>query len=347
MEVMIKILDKSGRVIYSNIEAKDTNLVSEATKESMVIEDSGRKLRVGIIKTSNGTVFALSKSKDAIKSSRAFVSKIKLASDSLEFIGEIQNEIQKKINSDTARLLHNLTSLNAHNIQEIYSLVPQESLANKVDGHVGIVEEIVKSNARLCALTLLRIAKNNAAIKTEFSVFKRLFNSSPQLQERTHVFHKVLMNILYLFFSEFTDKSVNVKVQSSKLSGYFDYESMHVALYHIIENSVKYVLPKSDVSIGIKEDGAFLKISFDMISTQIKEGEVTKIFEEGFSGSIPDRTGKAGTGIGMSRVSRIVSLNGGKASVNIFPETLREHMGIPYQRNEFIISVRREKPKHA
>lgn len=347
MEVMVKILDKNERVIYSNIEEKYSSLVSMATKESMVIEDSGRKLRVGVIRTPNGTVFALSKAKDAIKSSRAFVSQITLAANSLGFIGEIQSEIEIKVNSDTARLLHNLTSLNAHNIQEIYSLVPQESLANKADGHVEIVEEIVKKNTRACALALLRIAKNNAAIKTEFSVFKRLFNSSPQLQERTHVFHKVLMNILYLFFSEFTDKSVSVKVQSSQLTGYFDYESMHVALYHIIENAVKYVLPKSELSIGIKEDGAYLRISFDMISTQIKEGEVTRIYEEGFSGSIPNITGKAGAGIGMSRVSRIVSLNGGKASVNVYPETLREHMGIPYQRNEFIISVRREKPKHA
>lgn len=271
MEVMIKLLDRNERVIYSTIEAKDANLASKATKESMVIEDSGRKLRIGVVKNTNGTAFAISKSKDALKSSRAFISKINAAADSLEFLGSVQNEIERKINSDTARLIHNLTSLNAHNIQEIYSLVPQENLANKVDGHIDIVENVVKDNTRACALTLLRIAKNNAAIKTEFSVFKRLFDSSPQLQERTHHFHKVLMNVLYLFFTDFTDKSVNVKVQKSQLTAYFDYESMHVALYHIIENSVKYVLPKSEVNIGIKEDGQFLSISFDMISTQIKK----------------------------------------------------------------------------
>lgn len=339
----IKLVDQNGKLVFSNIDNEYINFFDKNEKSTEIIKTKNKIVRIGQLKSINGSVMGISGSNDDIKSSKIFKSKLALALDSLDYIFIIKREIENKINSDTTRLLHNLTSLNAHNIQEIYSLVPQENLANNIIGHVELVESKIKENTKSCAMMLLRIAKNNAAIKTEFSVFKKLFDASPELQQKNHVVHKVITNILYLFFSDFTDKSVNVKINQSQLKAYFDYESIQVALYYIIENSVKYVLPKSQLSIDINNIEDFISVTFDMTSIQIKQEEKTKIFEEGFSGSISMQTGKAGTGIGLSRAYKIISLNHGKVDVETYPDTIENHMGIPYERNIFIIKLKKEK----
>lgn len=237
-------------------------------------------------------------------------------------------------------MLHNLISLNAHCIQEIYSLVPQDVLASKTTGHIELVENYIVKNVRSSAWTLLRLAKNNNAIKTEFSVFKNLFESTPQLSIRQHNIHKVFMNIYYTFFSDFSDKDIKVNIQQSQATAHFDYESISVALHYMIENTAKYILPKTNLQINIFNEKNYSFIVFDMLSIQIKPEEITSIFEEGFSGSIPEKIGKAGSGIGMHRVARLLDINGGDISVKIYPETLQKYIDIPYQRNEFTIMLK-------
>ena len=176
-------------------------------------------------------------------------------------------------------------------------------------------------------------------MKTEFSVFKKLFVAQPEMRPTFHVVHKVLMNVLYLFFPDFTDKDVDVVVEQSDSKAYFDYESMHVALYHMIDNAAKYTKPKSTLRISIVTEASKLKISFQMCSLKILKEEQERIFEEGFSGSISEKTGKSGDGVGMSLVKRIIESNNGTIIAHSVDRSNETFFNIEYQTNEFVIKL--------
>ncbi|WP_162818240.1 ATP-binding protein [Aquirhabdus parva] len=344
MDIKFKLLDINDILICSNIDSHYQELVSTLTKPSEIFTINGKKVRAGTLKTAYGKIYAVTDVEDYIRSSNTFKTKISAVAETIEYLITLKEEVSDKVNSDTARLLHNLTSLNAHNIQEIYNLVSQDTLAitNSGPPQIDVVDNAIKKNTKACARSLLRIAKNNTAIKTEFSVFKKLYESAPQLSERKHNVHKVLMNTLYLFFPEFTDKTVNVDVQQSQLTAIFDYESVSVVLYHIIENSVKYILHNSQLNIKIHEDDIYVTIDFTMESLAIEENELELIFSEGYSGQFSKKTGKAGTGLGMNLVSRLINMNGG--AIKIIPNysSRKEYIGIPYQENRILVYLKKK-----
>jgi len=191
------------------------------------------------------------------------------------------------------------------------------------------------------AHALLAIAKASASMKTEFSVFKNLFNPEPALHNKHHVVHKVLMNVLYLFFPDFTDKDVFVSVAESTLTAWFDYESIHVALYHLIDNASKYVKVGSDIEIAINEEDSQAVISMTMTSLKISPNEVSRLFEEGYSGNLAVKTGKAGGGIGVFLVKKVLELNNGSIELKIYPNTAESVLGIDYQMHTFEIKLPR------
>lgn len=339
MDIRYRITDSDGNIAFCNLHPKEIDRISCINSKSQKID--GTNFRAGLVSNQHGTVVAFSSSKDYIKSSAKFSTVLSIILDSTEMVNEVVKEARANINKSTSRLIHNLTSLNAHNIQEIYSLIPQENVSQKIGGQISYVENIVKEDPKETAYSLLRIAKNNAAMKVEFSVFRKLFDSNPDLQIREHNVHKVLMNIFYLFFSDFTDKNVRVKIGDNKNKYFasFDYESFHVAIYHIIENAAKYIKPKTILKVEIKNVGKFVEIVMDMISLEIKKSEADRIFEEGISGELAYRMRKSGDGIGMNRAKKILELNSGSVSVNPHCDTVEALMGVNYQRNIFTISL--------
>ncbi len=206
---------------------------------------------------------------------------------------------------------------------------------------VGYVKKIVEKEPEETAMAMLKMAKNNAAMKVEFSVFKKLFDLNPDLRATNHNVHKVLMNVFYLFFPDFTDKNVKVIIgdTDNKYMAYFDYESIHVAFYHMIENAAKYIKPDTEFKVDIVKGIKKTEIIFDMNSTQITQEEVNIIFEEGVSGKLAYQTGKSGDGIGLSRAKKILELNNGLLSVKPYYDTAIITMGVTFQRNVFTMAL--------
>lgn len=339
MDIRYRIIDLKENIVFCNLHDKETDKIKIIDSKSQKID--GAKLRAGMVSNQRGTVVAFSSSKDYVRSSTKFSTALNVILDSVGMIDEIVKQARDSNNKSTSRLIHNLTSLNAHNIQEIYSLIPQENVSQKIGGQIPYVEDIVKKDPKETASILLRIAKNNAAMKVEFSVFRKLFDSNPELQIKVHNVHKVLMNTFYLFFPDFTDEGVRVKVGDNKNKYFarFDYESFSVALYHVIENAAKYIKPNSVLNVEIKKVSGFVEIIMDMISLEIKKNEADRIFEEGISGELASRVGKSGDGIGMSRAKKILALNAGSVSVNPHCDTVEIVMGVNYQRNIFTICL--------
>jgi|TARA_B100001063_G_scaffold242729_1_gene271968 signal transduction histidine kinase len=338
MTVRYQIQNSIGKVIFCGLLPYEVTLIKYINSQSQKMD--GATIRAGVLNNSSFTVYGFTSDKDFLKSSQKFKTQLNVILNATDSIDEIIDSAKKSTNKSTSRLIHNLTTLNAHNIQEIYSLIPQDGVSRNMRNQISFAENIVKDEPKETAVTLLRIAKNNASMKVEFSVFKKLFDSNPELQRRKHNIHKVLMNMFYLFFPDFTDKNVKVIVgDESTHMAYFDYESVHVALYHIIENAAKYIKPNSTLNIDIGSNGDHSQISMDMMSTEIKESEVEKIFLEGVSGDLPSKIGKAGEGIGMYRAKNIIELNSGSISVTPYPKTLEETLGFKFQRNVFAINL--------
>jgi hypothetical protein len=95
---------------------------------------------------------------------------------------------QQKVN----RLVHNLTSINAYNIQEIYDLIPQSVLASNWKDQLIFIEKEVVKTKRNCN-DVLRIAKNNIHMKSEFSIYKKLDRENKTPLE----FHSFQLRIFY------------------------------------------------------------------------------------------------------------------------------------------------------
>lgn len=335
--IRYRLLSSKGDVIFCNLDSDEIELISKIRDGGGIFTVKGVKYRTANAVGTDGEIILSSSSSDYLKSSRKFNTTLDVLKNTIGSFSLFYGGVRKQVNEDTKRLLHNLISLNAHNIQEIYSLMPQEDLADKQSGHLDMAVRIVKSNPRDVAVSLLRIMKNNVSMKTEFSVFKKLFDDNPNLDRRSHEVHKVLMNVFYLFFSDFTDKGVLVHVNASKLKATFDYESIHVALYYIIENAAKYILPNTSIVVAFDDVGSDVRISFKMKSIQVKESEVNAIFEEGYSGVVPRKTGQSGKGIGMSRVKKIIVLNSGRIIFAPEFDSIEEIRGIPYQENNIML----------
>jgi signal transduction histidine kinase len=339
------IYDGENNLVANSLLDGERDLFNVTLPESRL--SANGKSRYGVIEGSAGRIWAVSADPDFVRSSQKFKNTARCILDSLPFIKQAIEAQQASANKNTARLIHNLTSLNAHNIQEIYSLIPQEEISGQMRGHVDYVRRIIGAKPVDASYVLLRIAKNNAAMKAEFSVFKKLFNPLPEMRPSYHVLHKVLMNVLYLFFSDFTDKKVDINIERSELREYFDYESLHVALYHLMDNAAKYTKANSSFEIRFEAGTNTTSVVLRMTSIGVLDSEIDRIYDEGFSGSLATKLGKAGNGIGMGLIKRILEMNRGTL---IFRRnsTLRvTEFGIDFEVNEFVLNLPAQQTRRA
>lgn len=236
------------------------------------------------------------------------------------------------------RVIHNLKSINAHAIQELYTLIPQNELLKNVKENTKIVENRIKNNSKQAAITFFRMAKFNLSIKAEFSIYEKLLQGNVRLNTQKHNIRDVVMIVLYMFFCDFNEKDVYVEVEDFYEKVSFDFESFQVAIYHIIENAAKYIAPRTNAKISFRLEKNETLVIFEMKSLYIQPGEEVEIFNEGYSGELAKKIEMAGKGIGMYRAKRLIELNNGTITVEPgeFPEEIN---GTDYANNKFIIAL--------
>ncbi len=100
--------------------------------------------------------------------------------------------------------------------------------------------------------------------------------------------------------------------------------------------------PNTELEICISEVDNKILISFEMDSIQITAKEVSLLFDEGFSGEHSKKSGKSGSGIGLSRAKNILELNSASIKLDIDEDSLHGYQSIPYQRNIFTIVLNRD-----
>lgn len=337
MKVRFRHLDPRGNIVFCNLDESDKRAISVISTASQRLEGFARG---GHITNRVGETFVFTKDPDLVKSSKKFKFFCETLAEMVGIFIESQSDYLDDLTANTNRLIHNLTTLNAHNLQNIYSVLPQEKLARSLGKSFEVFRSAVIEQPDEVARLLRNLTKNAVSTKTEFSVYQKLFEKKPSLQQRVHNVHKVLMNILYVFFPDFTDKRVKVNIECvGTVTAFFDYESIQVVFHHLIENAAKYVLNERPLAVAISSTEFGADIVFRMFSMKVDPEECESIFTEGFSGKYPSISGKAGRGIGLDIARRLVELNHGMITFRSDPDSEEEHFGFPYQINEFCVSL--------
>lgn len=329
----------SNSVLFDDLTVVDVRAdeIFENLPDAVPAIHSKRHLKCRFARWDNAyyTILAATRDADFISSSKKFIKAVDLFDQIFARQQLVLSRISKEAQAETNRLIHNLESLSGHISQEVFAIADQGKLSSlKWREQVEFVEAQVAKSKNAVALCLLAIGQNNSAIGYEISIHRKLRVSNPRMNTDTHTVHKVVMNVLYQFFSDFIDKDVDVIVHPSDLQAKFDYESVRVALYHLVQNAAKYIQPTTPLNIRFTSVDSDVRITFDMHSVQIQKDESTKIFEAGYSGRVAEKFKKSGTGQGMYIVRKLAELNGGKIEVQQVSQ-LQIVDGQPYQNNLF------------
>ncbi|WP_026705880.1 sensor histidine kinase [Flavobacterium soli] len=343
METFIKLINKDGVIIFSNLPERNEYYYLSCENKNSLIDKCifiRKKARHGIIQSEEGITYLFTYDYEIVNKPRFFKEKLQIYSEQLAEINLIKNKLTQDIQANNRRLVHNITSFNAHNIQELYLLVPEEKLSKDYRSIRETIKTFLLDNSDAVADAFLRIAKNSIAMKAEFTVFKKLDGGQETLQKQPHPIKKVILTVLHVFYQDFKELDVYVAVEESTQVLTFDFETIRVALYHIIDNTVKYIMPNSQLRIRFSEvkDESFSLI-LDMFSMEIKEEENQDVFKEGYSGINAKKAGKNGDGLGLYIVNRILKLNNAQLIINPYqkPTYIKKIEGIVYEKNVFEI----------
>ncbi len=335
------IVSKFGEVVAVNLTSECVTCFENCVSKGELINPCPKyddQRRQGKITNNRGTTFLCC---DETKTTKLFRDKLEglsyayydLVIPRVKYESEAKVLEQQRVN----RLVHNLTSINAHNIQEIDDLVPQELLVTNYQTLLDFLQKEIKRDSKKAALMFLRIAKHNIHMKSEFSIYKKLNRSDVVLDFSSHPIKKVILNVLHTFFTDFTNKYIYVKVSDYKGKVKIDYESIQVALYHLIENASKYSMPESNINIEFDETELHVNVYFNMRSLYIDQEEVDKIFVEGYSGKAAKECKLNGDGIGMWQINQMMILNKGKVEIRCGTEII-EMDTINYSDNSIILT---------
>jgi len=254
-------------------------------------------------------------------------------------IKNLYEEVRIKGLERYEKIVHNLRTLNAQSIQEQYSFLSQDQLTDNYQNLLEFVTKAINDNPEKAAIAFIRLAKNNANIKTEFAAHEKLSVVNPILSKNRHSVRKVILNVYHSFYLDFKEKNVTVFIFNSEKKVVFDYETIRLALYHLLSNISKYIKRNSNLQIGIKDSEGEFSIFFDMESIHIEKDEVQKIFEDNYSGIKVRAANKQGKGLGMGLIKKALTLN--DATIEVIPgDGINTKNKVDYSNNKFIISFK-------
>jgi hypothetical protein len=294
--------------------------------------------RQGIVENSKCKVFLC----DTTKTTKLFREKLDALLYTIPDITIVKKDIEKNVRDleqkKVNRLVHNLSSINAYNIQFIYDIIPQFVLSQNWSTQIDNIKKEMNEKPGKVAETLLRLSKNNIHMKSEFSIYRKLDREErAQLDFKSHPIRSVILNVLHTFFVDFSNNGIYFNVSSYYGKVKIDYETIQVAIYHLLDNATKYTKNHSTIDITFKENRNNIIVDFKMISIFVEPKEREIIFNEGISGTIAKELKKNGDGIGMWRIKQMLELNNGGFTAK-FGDKTETHNGCGFAENIFSLS---------
>jgi hypothetical protein len=211
---------------------KDKNI---STKESC--SQLKENCRTGLFEKGDSQLFFCAHEKRDVDSRRRFKDKV----DAFFFVSEKLQEINKdashSANIQTSRLTHNLVSLNAHAMQEVYEFFPQKKFSRNIKEQRKRLSKAIKSSPDKAANVIVRLLKASLQMKVEFDVHDFLYNGGVDFSPREHELKSVILNVAHIFFLDFSDRGVVVNVEQDEVRAIFDYDLFSVAVSDILDNA--------------------------------------------------------------------------------------------------------------
>ena len=280
---------------------------------------------------------------EAVKSSKLFREKIKTLSAIIPFAAQAQEEATRAVSDDVHRLIHNLITLNAQTIQAIYRVVPQDDFNQKNrESLISTVSKKLSDSTAQTTSLVIDILKNANLEKTEFSVYAKLLEKEP-VSYRPYSIHKIFMLVLNTYWDALKEKEVIVRIGECNERVVVDYDTIAASLVHLLDNTTKYILPRSQLHISFETTSDSVSLVLNMVSLRIHTNEIGKIFQEGFSGDEPKKIGRQGEGRGLYLVDRLLALS--NSALKIEPDVDRQRrvnqIGVDFENNVFRLSMPR------
>lgn len=344
MKILVR--DAQKEIIFKNLDNTCLKCEEECKNEGSIYScpvNRDIEIRQGK-KQSNAGSFFLCCNKSVARTTKLFKGKLEMLVYSIPAIIETKEKVYlktKQLEQDKyQRIVHNLRTINAQSIQEQFSLIPQDVLAENYPDQLRFVQSIIVENPEKAATTFLRLTKNNSSIKTEFVTHEKLSVENPVLSVNKHNIRKVILNVYHAFSLEFKDKGVGLDIFSDNITLTFDYDTIRVAFYHIFHNATKYIKPQSVLKVECIDRIESIFIIFKMQSIHIEESEILKIFEDNYSGVRVVEKNKQGAGLGMGLIKKALEINNSKIKVLAGKEIERKNKQ-DYSHNEFVIDFKR------
>jgi signal transduction histidine kinase len=113
-------------------------------------------------------------------------------------------------------------------------------------------------------------------------------------------------------------------------TGWFDPARIEQVLNNLVNNALKFSLPKTRVIVGVKRSMSDLEFWVEDQGLGIKPGELAGVFGEFSKTSTRPTAGERSTGLGLAICKRIISLHGGTIGVQSEPgRGSRFHFRLP------------------
>jgi len=344
MKILVR--DAQKEIIFKNLDNVCLKCEKDCENEGTIFQcpvNITSETRQGKRVSSNGSFF-LCCNKSVAKTTKLFKEKLEMLVYSIPTIKEIKEKVYlktKQFEQDKyLRIVHNLRTINAQSIQEQFSLIPQDVLAENYFDQLRYVQNIITENPEKAAITFLRLAKNNSSIKTEFVTHEKLSIENPVLSVNKHNIRKVILNVYHAFSLEFKDKNVRLEIFSDDKTITFDYDTIRVAFYHMFHNAAKYIKSHSVLKIECIDEISLIYVIFKMQSIHIEEFEILKIFDDNYSGVRVVEKNKQGAGLGMGLIKKALELNNFTISIKAGKD-IEKRNKVDYSHNEFRISFKR------
>lgn len=153
------------------------------------------------------------------------------------------------------------------------------------------------------------------------------------------------MLVLSTYWDALKEKDVFVKVGRCLERVYVDRDTLAASLVHLLDNTAKYIAPRSVLRVSFEQDDSHVKLILDMVSLRIHPDELNELDSEGFSGSEPKKIDRQGEGRGLFLVRELLSLSNSFLTVERdCKRELRVHrMGVDFENNRFLVSMPRSK----
>lgn len=313
------MLYSDGNVIVDNIQEEDKKEISSYLHMdncNQKIISNSKDIRLLIKSSGKIKVVMISNLEQHLRKDSILYAEACFILSRVSSVNEELESTSQKINGAFLRLTHNIRTLSTLNIQDIECFSPmgstQDSNVRKLSDWRLFVDELDNDNKLQLAKMLLRVYKNTQHIQNDIIVYNRLLNNIDEEKEFImHPLHKVVMRSVFSCASPLMEAGVKLEIGQTEKLVLIDYTNIQVALFYILDNIVKYIRPNTTLKIKFEYDRKTKvnSVLFEMESLLVRKDEVSKIFDEGFSGREAINCKKNGSGIGLFISKKLINEN--------------------------------------